>query len=151
MFLSRIRRGEIVAAAGGILLGLSLFVTAYAPSSNPNAVIAGAREAVSAWDIHSILRWILLGAAIAPLVLLYIVVRDHQLSWPRGELTAVLGIFAFGLVFYNGILDRPGEPSGQISLDLGFYGMLLGALLIVVGGSLRSTESERRRKPPGVL
>ena len=148
---SRIQRGEIVAAVGGILLGIALFLIAYEPSSNPNAVIAGAREAVTAWDIHNILRWVLLATAIAPIVLLYIVMRDHQLSWPRGELTAVLGIFAIGLIFYNGVLDRPGEPSGQISLGIGWYAMLVGALLIIVGGTMRAGESERRRKPPGVL
>ena len=142
---------EIVAAAGGVLLAIALFLTAYEPSDNPNAIIGGAREAVTAWEIHDILRWILLAAAIAPIVLTYIVLRDHQLSWPRGELTAVIGIFAIGLVFYNGILDRPGEPAGQISLGIGWFGMMVGALLIFGGGALRSAESERRRKPPGVL
>lgn len=151
MHPSRLQRGEIIAAIGGVLLALSLFADSYQPSENPNAVINGAREAVTAWGIHDILRWVLLAAAIAPLVLTYIVMRDHQLSWPRGEVTAVVGIFALGLIVYNGILDRPGEPSGQISLAIGWYGLLLGALLVAAGGALRSGESERRRKPPGVL
>ena len=142
---------EIIAAVGGILLALAIFLTAYVPSDNPNVIIGGAKQAVSAWEIHSILRWLLLAAALAPLILLYIVLRDHQLSWPRGELTAVIGIFAFGLIVYNGLLDRPGEPAGQISLGIGFYGMLIGAILIFGGGALRSAESERKRKPPGVL
>jgi hypothetical protein len=34
---------------------------------------------------------------------------------------------------------------------MGWYGLLLGALLVAAGGALRSGESERRRKPPGVL
>lgn len=142
---------EIVAAAGGVLLAIAIFLTAYVPSDNPNAIIGGARESVTAWEIHSILRWLLLAAALAPIILTYIVLRDHQLSWPRGELTAVIGIFAIGLVFYNGILDRPGEPAGQISLGIGWFGMFVGAMLIFGGGALRSAESERRRKPPGVL
>jgi len=149
--IGKLQRGEILAALGGLLLGLSIFATAYKPSDNPNALINGARKAVSAWDIHDLARWPLLAAAIAPLILAYIVMRDHQLSWPRGELTAVIGIFAFGLVFYNGLLDRPGEPAGQISLGLGWFGMLLGSILVGTGGALRSAESERRRKPPGVL
>ena len=65
--------------------------------------------------------------------------------------TAVTGIFATGLIVYTGVLDRPGEPSGQISLAAGWYGLLLGAVLIAVGGAMRTSESERRRKPPGVL
>lgn len=151
MHPKNISAAEIVAAAGGVLLAVALFLTAYTPSDNPNAIIGGAREAVSAWTIHGILRWVLLAAALAPIILTYIVLRDHQLSWPRGELTAVIGIFAIGLVFYNGILDRPGEPPGQISLGIGWFGMMLGSLLIFGGGALRSAESERRRKPPGVM
>jgi hypothetical protein len=38
--------------------------------------------------------------AIAPFILAYIVARDHQLTWARGELTAVLSIFAFGALLY---------------------------------------------------
>lgn len=152
MHPENIKRGEIIAAVGGVLLAISIFLNAYIPNEeNRNAVIDGSRQAVSAWDVHSILKWLLLAAAAAPLILLYIVLRDHQLSWPRGEVTAVIGIFALGLIFYNGILDRPGEPSGQIALGIGFWGMLVAALLIATGGAMRSGESERRRKPPGVL
>jgi hypothetical protein len=148
---SRLKRGEIIAALGGVLLAVSIFLPAYSPSENPNAIIEGSRDAVSVWQVHDILRWLLLLAAAAPLILGYIILRDHQLSWPRGEVTAVTGIFATGLIVYNGVLDRPGEPSGQISLAAGWYGLLLGAVLIAVGGAMRTSESERRRKPPGVL
>ena len=63
------------------------------------------------WEVHTILRWLLLAAAAAPFILAYIIVRGHALSWPRGEMTAVVAIAAFGLVVYNGLIDRPGEPS----------------------------------------
>jgi hypothetical protein len=148
---SNLRLPDLLAAFGGLVLAGSIFLSSYVPSENPNAVIEGGRDAVSAWQVHDILRYVLLLAAVAPLILIYIIVRDHQLSWPRGEVTAVVGIFAIGLIFYNGILDRPGEPSGQIGLGIGWYGMMIGAILIAVGGALRSAESERRRKPPGVL
>lgn len=151
MHPENLSRSEIVAAIGGVLLAVAVFLTAYKPSDNPNAIIGGAREAVSAWEIHDVLRWLLLLAAAAPLILSWIILRDHELSWPRGELTAVVGISAIGLIFYNGILDRPGEPSGQISLGIGWFAMLLGAVLIFSGGALRSAQSERKRKPPGVL
>src|SRR4051794_14666527 len=134
---SRLQRGEIIAALGGILLAISIFLPAYSPSENPNAIVAGSRDAVSVWQVHDILRWVLLLAAAAPLILAYVILRDHELSWPRGEVTAVTGIFAIGLIIYNGILDRPGEPPGQISLAFGWYGLLLGAVLIAVGGAIR--------------
>ena len=106
---------------------------------------------VSAWDAHTILRYLLLAAALAPIILLYIVVRDHELSWPRGEMTAVIGIIAFGLVVYNGVIDRPGEPPSEIELEIGWWMALLGTILITVGGSYRASTTERPRKPPGVM
>lgn len=152
MDFSRVTRMELMAALGGLLLAISVFVKCYeARPENPNANIDGLRGTVSIWDVHSILRILLLLAAIAPMILVYIIARDHQLSWPRGELTAVVGLTAFTLILYNGVIDRPGEPSGEIELEIGWYGAMLGSLLIAAGGAMRSGESERVRKPPGVL
>jgi hypothetical protein len=63
----------------------------------------------------------------------------------------VAAIAAFGLVGYVGLLDRPGEPSGAISLAVGYYGALLGTVLMIVGGAMTAGQTERTRKPPGVL
>ena len=152
MDFRRITTSEIVAAVGGALLAIGVFLPWYSPNTdNRNANVNGARDAVSAWDAHSILRFLLLAAALAPIVLLYIVVRDHELSWPRGEMTAVIGIIAFGLTAYVGIIDRPGEPPSEISLGFGWFMSLLGTILIAVGGSYRASTTERPRKPPGVM
>jgi len=152
MDFRRITTSEIVAAVGGALLAIGVFLPWYSPNTdNRNANVNGVRDAVSAWDAHSILRYLLLAAALAPIVLLYIVVRDHELSWPRGEMTAVIGIMAFGLTAYVGIIDRPGEPPSEISLGFGWFMSLLGTILIAVGGSYRASTTERPRKPPGVM
>ncbi len=152
MDLRRITTSEIVAAVGGFLLAIGVFLPWYSPNQdNRNANVGGVRDAVSAFDAHTYLRWLLLAAALAPIILLWIVVRDHELSWPRGEMTAVIGIIAFGLVAYVGIIDRPGEPSGQIGLGIGWFISLLGTILIAVGGSYRASTTERPRKPPGVM
>ncbi len=148
----KLSRSEIIAALGGLLLALSVFVKAYeARPQNPNANIDGMRGTLSIWQVHDIMRFLLLLAALAPIVLVYIVLRDHQLSWPRGEMTAVIGLTAATLIFYTGIIDRPGEPSGEIELEIGWYGAMLGAILSTVGGALRSSETARTKKPPGVL
>ena len=152
MDFRRITTSEIIAAVGGFLLAIGVFLPWYSPNQdNRNANVGGVRDAVSAFDAHTILRWLLLAAALAPIILLWIVVRDHELSWPRGEMTAVIGIIAFGLVAYVGIIDRPGEPSGQIGLGIGWFISLLGTILIAVGGSYRASTTERPRKPPGVM
>jgi hypothetical protein len=153
MDFSRLMWSDWLAALGGLVLGLSVFVqkTYEARPESPTAQIEGLRGTVSIWEVHPLLRWLLLAAAIAPLILVYIIARDHQLSWPRGEMTAVVGLAAVTLLFYTGIIDRPGEPSGQIELDWSWYTAIGGALAMAVGGAVRSSETERKRKPPGVL
>ena len=152
MNVGRLGRGELVAAAGGLLLAVCLFLPWYETSpDNANAMIDGARGALSGWEVHPVLRWLLLAAAAAPLILIWIIVREHELSWSRGEMTAVAAIAAFGLLGYTGLLDPPGSPSGAISLQLGFFGALAGTVLMIAGGAMRAAESETARRPPGVL
>jgi hypothetical protein len=152
MDFRHISRSEIIAAVGGALLALGVFMPWYKPNTaNRNANVNGARDAVSGFDAHMILRWLLLAAALAPIFLLYIVLRDHQLSWPRGEMTAVIGIIAFGLTGYVGVIDRPGTPPSEIGLGLGWFIAFLGTIMIAVGGAYRASTTERPRKPPGVF
>jgi hypothetical protein len=151
MDFSNLRWSDWVAAAGGIALAIAVFLPAFSPSDNPNAVIAGRHAAASIWEASGIIRWLLLLAAIAPIVLVYIIARGHELSWPRGEMTAVIGLTAATLVFYRGIIDRPGSPPAQISLSIGWLLAMAGSIAMAVGGAIRASEVERKRKPPGVL
>jgi hypothetical protein len=152
MSLRRLGRGELLAIAGGILLALSLVLAWYATNpGNHNAEIDGVRGAVSGWAAHPVLHWPLLAAAVAPLILGWVIARDHQLSWPRGEMTAVVGMIALVIVLYVGIVDRPGQPRGEIALKVGWFVALLGCALAIAGGAIRAASTERPRKPPGVL
>lgn len=164
MSLSRLKRNEWAGLIGGVLLVVSVFVKWYetqfqVPAAqingkggkNPEAGITPGDGTYSAWEVHDILRWLLIAAAVAPLILAYIIARDIQLSWARGEMTMVVAIAVAGLVFYNGIIDRPGEPSGAIELEIGWYGAMLASLMIAYGAIMRSSEIERRRKPPGTI
>ena len=58
-------------------------------------------------------------------------------------------IAAFGLVAYNGFVDRPGDIA--ISLKLGFAAALVATLVMIAAAAKRSSESERPRKPPGTI
>jgi len=62
-----------------------------------------------------------------------------------------VAIAAFGLVAFNGLVDRPGSAASEISLRWGYLLALCGTLLAMGGSVLRSAETGRRRKPPGVL
>ncbi|MGI8623779.1 MAG: hypothetical protein ACR2NB_09915 [Solirubrobacteraceae bacterium] len=151
MDFANLRRGEIAAALGGVVLIFALFLPAYSPSDNKNARVAGGTGDASIWDANSISRVLLLVAAVAPMILLYVVIRGHELSWPPGELTAVVGLAAVTVLFWNGVISRPGEPAGQIGLSAGWFLAFLGALGVAGGGAVLASMSERRRKPPGVL
>jgi apolipoprotein N-acyltransferase len=152
MSLGRLGRGELLAVLGGILLALSLVVAWYATNpANHNARIGGVRGSVTGWAAQPVLRWPLLAAAVAPLILAWVIARDHELSWPRGELTGVVGMFVLVLVLYVGVVSRPGRPRGEISLQAGWFLAVAGCLLICLGGATRAASTERPRKPPGVL
>jgi hypothetical protein len=149
---ARLHRNEYMGMLGGALLAVSVFLPWYSTDSdNRFANIDGERGDQSCFDVHPILRWLLIAAAVAPFILAYIIANDIKLSWARGEMTAVTSIAAFGLVVYNGIIDRPGEPSSAISLEPGWFLAVLGTLMMIAGAALRSSEHERARKPPGTI
>jgi hypothetical protein len=153
MDFKQLDRGELIAVAGGIVLGISLFLSWYT-LGNHNAVLNGCKgpnTTCTAWSALSILRFLLLITALAPAILAYIIIRGHALSWPRGELTAVTALAALTFTVFRGVIDKPGSPPGQIGIDFGWYLALVGGLLILVGSIWRSQESAARRKPPGVL
>src|SRR3954449_8689377 len=136
--------------AAGALLVAALFMPWYGTdASNSHSQVNGRTGPISGWDVHPILRWLLVAAASAPFVLAWIILRGHALSWARGEMTVVTSIAAFGLVAYNGFVDRPGEIA--ISLELGFFAALAATLVMVAAAAKRSSESERPRKPPGTI
>ena len=90
--------------------------------------------------------------AIAPFVLAYIVVaRPRAVVGARRAHRPCSRSPPLGLVLYVGVVDRPGEPPGQIELAWGWYVALAGCVLMLVGAARRTGEAERRRKPPGTL
>ncbi len=148
-----LNRGELLAVIGGVLLGVSLFL-AWFDLGNQNATLNschGPNSSCTGWAALTVLRFFLLIAAIAPAVLAYIIVRGHALSWPRGELTAVIALAALTLTIFRGIIDKPGSPSGEISIGSGWWVALAGGVLILIGSIWRAQESGAKRKPPGVL
>jgi hypothetical protein len=150
--VQNLERGEWIAMAGAALLAVSVFLPWYHLASR-NAKLNDTQglATVSCWSAHPIMRWLLLAAAAAPFILAWIVIREHELSWPRGEVTMVVAITALGLIFYTGIISRPGDPSGDIKLRIGWYLALLSGILMLVGSVMRQGESARTRKPPGTL
>ena len=152
MAFDRMERGEWIAVAGGILLAIGLFLGWY-HLENQNALLNGETGArtVSGWNAHPIMRWFLLAGAGAPLILAWIIMREHALSWPRGEMTAVTAIAALGLLAWVGLISKPGDPPSLIHLRFGWVLAVIGAALMLVGSVMRQNETEIKRKPPGTI
>ncbi len=148
----KLNRGEYLAMIGGALLAIGVFLPWYGVTGALGSINGMHGIATySAWDVHPVIRWVLLLAAIAPFVLAWIVARDYSLSWPRGEVTMVIALIAGALVLYSGIVDRPGLPPSLIALKWGWFVALLGVLLMFIGAISRQQETSVARKPPGVI
>ena len=137
-----------------VVLVISLFLEWFSLSTDPSVVQRGSdpgnwacgvgNSSCSGWDTFPIARWLLLAAAAAPFILAWIVMRGHALSWPRGELTAIVGLTAFVLIAYNGIVDKP-QDGLEISLAFGYWLALLASIGIFISGGFRAVESGGRR------
>jgi hypothetical protein len=153
MNFKALSRGELLASIGGILLLIALFLSWYT-LGNQHAVLGtcrGPNTHCSGWAALSGLKFVFLIAALAPAILSYIIIRGHALSWPRGELTAVVAMVALIMTIFVGVIDKPGTPKAEISITIGWWVALLADLLILFGSVWRAQESGARRKPPGVL
>jgi hypothetical protein len=152
MHFRQLDRGELVAVLGGAVLGLSVFLAWYTLGNRFTVLgnCRGPNTSCTAWNSLLILRFLLLIAAIAPAILAWIILRGHALSWPRGEMTAIIAIFALGFTVFRGLVDKPGTPPGEIGITVGWWIGLVGGVLILVGSVWRTKESMVTRKPPGL-
>ena len=158
----RLDRSEIVGMIAAVVLVISLFIQWFSLTTDPSLVQRGGdagswacgvgNDSCTAWDSFPIMRFLLIAAALAPFILAWIVMRGHALSWPRGELTAIVGLAAFVLIAYNGIIDKP-EDGLQIGLGFGYWLALIASLVIFLSGGFRAVESGggARRKPPATF
>ena len=161
MDTSKLDRSEIIGMVAAAVLVLSLFLEWFSLSTDPSVVQRGTDEAnwacgvgnssCTGWDTFPIVSILLVLAALAPFILSWIVIRGHALSWPRGELTAIVGLTAFVLIAYNGLVDKPQEGL-EMSLSFGYWLALLASIGIFISGGFRAVESGgARRKPPATF
>lgn len=158
MRLRDLSRAELVAVLGGVALAIGLFLPWYTLGARDtlgmgahvfHGTAAGLK--VTGWQAFPTMRYLLIVAAAAPLILTYIIARGNTLSWPRGEMTAVVAVIAFGLIGYRLLISKPGTVPGQTSLVWGGFVSFAGAIVMLGGSALRASATERPRKPPGVL
>jgi hypothetical protein len=161
MDISKLSRAELFGIVAGLVLVLSLFLEWYSLDTEgveredeaDDWVCGIGDNSCTGFDTFPILRWLLLAAAAAPLILSWIVIRGHQLTWPRGELTAIVGLTAFVLIAYNGFVDTPSASDLGINLSYGYFLAILASLGISAAGGWRAVESGggAQRKPPATF
>jgi hypothetical protein len=160
MDTSKLSRGELFGIIAGLILIGSLFLEWYSLDTEgvtrdetDDWVCGVGNNSCSGFDTFPILRWLLIAAALAPLILSWIIVRGHELTWPRGELTAIVGLTAFVLIAYSGFVDKPSPNDIGVNLSYGYFIGLLAALGIFASGGYRTVESGggAQRKPPATF
>lgn len=141
MELSKLRRGELIAAVGGIVLLITLFfLDWYAVDVNistPFGDIGGGAE-FGAWDgqgfTGTIANLVILAAAIAAVGLAVVTATSRTVALPvaASALTAGLGIGAVVMVVLR-MLFQPGENE-FIELRFGIWLALISSAVIAYGG-----------------
>lgn len=157
MDFSKLSRAEVVGAIASLILVGSLFLLPWYhvdPFPGRDWICGEGDTSCTGFETFPVLRWLLLAAASAPLILAYIVVRGHRLSWAPGEMTMVVGFTAFILILYNGVIDPVGSQQEEIGVteQVGYYVALLAALGIAGAGIARAMEAQKgTRRTPGTV
>jgi hypothetical protein len=154
-------RRTVVGGLASMLLVISLLVMPWFSLSHGPQHAGGANficgtndYSCTGFETFPINRWLLILAALAPVILAYILVRGHRLTWQPGEMTMVAGFAATILIAYNGIIDKPGSGQSEIGvhLDWGYWVALVASIVIGATGFSRSQAGQRKtRKAPGTV
>ena len=139
--MRRVRAGELVAGASGVVLLAAMFLNWYAVSSRD--------DSLTAWGAFSVVDVLLalvalLGIALA---LSEVIGRGPSLPVALGVITTTLALAGTLLLAYR-IVNQPG-PNDLISVEAGAYVGLLAGLGVFLGAWLSlSDERPRPVDPP---
>ena len=138
--MRRVRAGELVAGAAGVVLLGSMFLGWYS--------VAGRDDRLTAWGAFSVVDILLalvalLGIALA---LSQVVGRGPALPVALGVVTSTLALAGTLLLLYR-ILNQPG-PNDMISVEAGAYLGLAASLGIFLGSWLSLSDERPRPADP---
>ena len=142
MDLGKLRRGEMIAAAGGIVLLFSMFFLDWyevaASVNTPFGDVSVAGGGVGAWESQgftgTIADLVILAAALTAIGLAVVTATSRTVAIPvaASALTAGLGIAAFVMVLLR-MVFQPG-PNEFVELRFGIWLALIASAVIAYGG-----------------
>jgi hypothetical protein len=139
MDLSKLRRGELIAAIGGIVLLFALlFLNWYGVSIETPLADFSIGGSLGAWDSQGFLgtlaNLVILAAGVSAVGLAVLTAMSRTVALPvaASALTSTLGITAVALVLGRMLL-QPG-PNEFVDLEFGIFIALAGALAVAAGG-----------------
>jgi hypothetical protein len=142
---SRLRRGEIVAGLGAVVLLVAMFALPWYGSKGELAPLAarlGVSTSRDAWNSLSLTRWLMLLTIVAALALVYL-----QGTRPAPALPATFSLFVTLLgglttlvLIFRVLIDVPG-PDDVVTRDVGGFVGLVASIAITWAGS-RSLRAE---------
>jgi hypothetical protein len=142
MDLGKLRRGELIAAVGGVLLLIALFLvdwySAGASVTLPLGTTVKVNGNFGAWDGEGFFGFlanlIILAAALSAIALAVLTATSRTVALPvaASAITAALGIAAVVMVLLR-MLFQPG-PNDLIDLKFGILLALIASALVAYGG-----------------
>jgi hypothetical protein len=138
--MRKVRTGELVAAAAGVLLAIAMFLPWYG--------LRGRAATITAWEAFSVVDLVLALVAVLAIALLVVQVAGRGPAGPvaLGVITGTLSLVAVVLVAFR-ILDQPG-PNEFVTVRAGAWLGLLATVLIAVGTWLSLTDERPRPVDP---
>ena len=151
---TRMRRGEWIAGAGGLLLLVALFLFEwYGLRVGLSAIHDSVTIDVTAngWHAHTILRWLMLLTVVAALALWALTALAPTDAIPLSAAVAavVIGGITTLCLAWRVLIDEPG-PNKLVSVEAGAWIGLLAAALVVVGAWLSMRDEDRSGPLPAV-
>jgi peptidoglycan/LPS O-acetylase OafA/YrhL len=128
---SRLRRGELLAAAAALLLLALMFLCDWYGSA-------------SGWQAHTVLRWLMLLTILAALALAFLTATQRTVAVPvtTAVIVSTLSWLLLVLVAYRVIVDEPG-PNALVDVTPCAWLGLLCCALIAYGAYLSMRDEGR--------
>lgn len=142
MDISRLRKGEQIAAAGGVALFIVMFLGWYGVKASVSGITQSGPSA-NAWEVFSLIDIVLFATAVVAVGLAVLTATQRTVNLPvaASAITAALGILSLALVLYR-VIDPPGTGGDflgaevDITRKIGLFLGLIATGAIAAGGWL---------------